>query len=278
MRKILSVLGLLACSFWASLSFAQPVTVAVASNLKPAFEEIFKGFKRTYPQAQTIRIVYGSSGNLASQMKHGAPYDLFISADESYPLRLFEAGLTRDRGTIYAIGHLALITNAEATTGLTLNSDPEKIKALLKSAQKIAIANPDLAPYGRASVQYLQAIKLWGDIQDRLIFAENISIATVYVSTGAVKIGITALSLAKSPELSSKIQYVALPDSLYAPIQQRMVLKRDPALSAVALYDYLQGDVAKQILLKNGYSIPWAYSFSAIASLFHYPFLKSLSE
>jgi molybdate transport system substrate-binding protein len=248
------VLGLLTCSFWATLSFAQPVTVAVASNLKPAFEEIIKGFKQTHPQAHSMRIVYGSSGNLASQMKHGAPYDLFISADESYPLRLSDAGLTRDRGVIYAVGHLALITNTAA--GLALSSDPESIKALLKSAQKIAIANPDLAPYGKASVQYLQATKLWGNLQDRLIFAENISIATVYVSTGAVKVGITALSLAKSPELSTKIQYVALPDSLYAPIQQRMVLKREPAPSAIALYDYLQGAVAKQILVNNGYSIP----------------------
>ena len=238
-------------------SATRSVTVAVASNLKPVFEEIFKSFKQTHPQAQSMRIVYGSSGNLASQMKHGAPYDLFISADESYPLRLVEAGLTRDRGVIYAVGHLALITNAAATTaGLALNSDPESIKALLRSAQKIAIANPDLAPYGRASVQYLQAIKMWGDLQDRLIFAENISIAAVYVSTGAVKVGITALSLAKSPELATKIQYIALPDNLHAPIQQRMVLKRDPAPSAVALYDYLQGPAAKQVLVNSGYSMP----------------------
>ena len=254
MRKIVLVLGLLVSSLMTSLSFAQPVTVAVASNLKPAFEEILKGFKQTHPQAQSMRIVYGSSGNLASQMKHGAPYDLFISADESYPLRLVEAGLTRDRGVIYAIGHLALITNTAA--GLTLNSDPEKIKALLRGAQKIAIANPDLAPYGKAAVQYLKAMKVWEDLQDRLIFAENISIATVYVSTGAVKVGITALSLAKSSELSATIRYIPLPDELYAPIQQRMVLKRDPLPSAVALYDYLQGAVAKQILVNNGYSVP----------------------
>jgi molybdate transport system substrate-binding protein len=266
MRKIISVLGFLVFSLMAPPSFAQsatkPVTVAVASNLKPVFEEIFKSFKRTHPQAQSMRIVYGSSGNLASQMKHGAPYDLFISADESYPLRLVEAGLTQDRGVIYAVGHLALITSAAATTaavttaGLALNSDPENIKALLRSAQKIAIANPDLAPYGRASVQYLQAIKMWGDLQGRLIFAENISIAAVYVSTGAVKVGITALSLAKSPELATKIQYVALPDNLHAPILQRMVLKRNPVPSAVALYDYLQGPAAKQVLLNSGYSMP----------------------
>lgn len=262
MGKKIIALVFLASSFLVSLSFAQPVTqsitkpvtVAVASNLKPAFEEIIKGFKQTHPQALNMRIVYGSSGNLASQMKHGAPYDLFISADESYPLRLVEAGLTRDRGVIYAIGHLALITNTAA--GLTLSSDPERIKTLMKSAQKIAIANPDLAPYGRASVQYLKAMKLWDDLQDRLIFAENISIATVYVSTGAVKVGITALSLAKSSDLSTTIRYIALPDDLYAPIQQRMVLKRNPPPSAVALYDYLQSAAAKQILVNNGYSIP----------------------
>jgi molybdate transport system substrate-binding protein len=228
--------------------------VAVASNLKPAFEEIYRDFKLTYPQGKNVRIVYGSSGNLASQMKQGAPYDLFISADESYPLRLVEAGLTHDRGVVYAAGHLALITNSASS--FVLSSDPDSIKPLLRSSQKIAIANPDLAPYGRAAIQYLQAMKMWSELQERLIFAENISIATVYVSTGAVKVGITALSLAKSPELSSTIQYIALPDDLYAPIKQRMILKRDPPPTAVALYEYLQGTVARQILIKNGYSIP----------------------
>jgi len=254
MKKSLCLLGFLFLNSLASFSHAEPLTVAVASNLKPVFEEIFKGFKQTQPQAASIRIVYGSSGNLASQMKQGAPYDLFISADESYPLRLVEAGLTRDRGVVYAAGHLALITNSAA--GLNLSSDPESIKTLLRNSKKISIANPDLAPYGRASVQYLQAMKLWDEVQGRLIFAENISIATVYVSTGALKVGITALSLAKASELSSTIQYIVLPDDLYAPILQRMVLKRDPPPSAVALYDYLQGTVAKQILIKNGYSIP----------------------
>ncbi|QKM60765.1 molybdate ABC transporter substrate-binding protein [Polynucleobacter arcticus] len=254
MRKSIGLLGLLLWSLLSSFAYAQPVTIAIASNLKPAFEEIIKGFKQVYPQGSNIRIVYGSSGNLASQMKQGAPYDLFISADESYPLRLVEAGLTRDRGVVYATGHLALITNSAA--GLKLSADPESIKTLLRNAQKISIANPDLAPYGRAAVQYLQAMKLWDEVQGRLIFAENISIATVYVSTGAIKVGITALSLAKSPELSSTIQYLALPDDLYEPILQRMVLKRNPPLTAVALYDYLQGAAAKQILVKNGYSIP----------------------
>ena len=253
--KSIRVLGLLVWSFLSSIAYAQSVTVAVASNLKPAFEEIFKGFQQSYPQSKHIRVVYGSSGNLASQMKHGAPYELFISADETYPLRLVEAGLTRDRGVVYALGHLALIANS--ASGLRLSSDSGSIQSLLRGAKKIAIANPDLAPYGRASVQYLQAIGLWDELQSRVIFAENISIATVYVSTGAAKVGITALSLAKSSELSQHIQYVALPDILYAPIKQAMVLKRDPAPTAIALYDYLQGSIAKQVLRNHGYSIPW---------------------
>jgi molybdate transport system substrate-binding protein len=254
MMKSICVLGFLVWSFLSSISYAQSVTVAVASNLKPAFEEIFKGFKQGYSQSKNIRVVYGSSGNLASQMIHGAPYELFISADETYPLRLVEAGLTRDRGLVYASGHLALIANAAAK--LRLSTDPDAIKSLLRGAKKIAIANPDLAPYGRASVQYLQAMGLWNELQSRVIFAENISIATVYVSTGAAKVGITALSLAKSSELSQDIQYIALPDNLYAPIKQRMVLRRDPAPTAIALYDYLQDPVSQQILRKHGYSIP----------------------
>lgn len=254
MIKSICVLGFLAWSFLSSVSYAQSVTVAVASNLKPAFEEIFKGFQQSNPQSKNVRIVYGSSGNLASQMKNGAPYELFISADETYPLRLVEVGLTRDHGVVYALGHLALIAND--TKGLRLSSDAESIQSLLRGAKKIAIANPDLAPYGRASVQYLQSIGLWNELQSRVIFAENISIAAVYVSTGAAKVGITALSLAKSSELSQQIQYIALPDHLYAPIKQRMVLKRDPAPIAVALYDYLQNPVSKQILRNHGYSVP----------------------
>jgi molybdate transport system substrate-binding protein len=255
MKMRIYILALLAPSLMASIAFAQTVTVAVASNLKPAFEEIYQDFRQSNPQIQTMRIVYGSSGNLASQMKQGAPYDLFISADESFPLLLAQEGVTRDQGVVYASGHLALITNTAAR--LPLSSDLEGIKTLLRGAGRIAIANPELAPYGKASAQYLKAINLWGELQGKVVFAENISIAAVYVSTGAVKVGFTALSLAKSPDLSATIQYIALPDDLYAPIKQRMVLKRKAAPAAISLYDYLQGPAARQVLVKNGYSIPW---------------------
>ena len=254
MKIRIYILVVLAWGLLTSVVSAQTVTVAVASNLKPAFEEIYKDFSKLNPQSQNMRIVYGSSGNLASQMKQGAPYELFISADESYPLRLAANGITRDQGVVYAFGHLALITNTDAR--LALSSDSESIKAMLKNAKKIVIANPELAPYGKASVEYLKAIKLWDELQGKLVFAENISIATVYVSTGAVKVGFTALSLAKSSELATTIQYIALPDDLYVPIQQRMALKKGASPAALKLYDYLQSPAARQVLVKNGYSIP----------------------
>jgi molybdate transport system substrate-binding protein len=238
--------------FFSSAVQAQPLTVAVASNMKPAFEEIFRQFQRTHPQP--LRIIYGSSGNLSSQIQQGAPISLLISADEVYPLRLFQAGLTRDAGSVYALGHLALITNT--TSGIQLSSDPQKLPMILAQSKKVAIANPDLAPYGKAAVQFLQSSNQWEQVKGRLVFGENISIATTYVRSGAADLGFTALALAKSPELANSIRYVVLPENTYQPIKQRMVLMINTNPIAVELYEYLQSSTAKIILQQYGYSIP----------------------
>ena len=231
---------------------AQSATVAVASNMKPALEAIYAKFKQSH--TSDLRIVYGSSGNLSSQIKQGAPFSLFISADELLPARLYENGLTRDAGVVYAIGHLALITNK--ASGIKLSSDQGQIALILSQSKKIAIANPQLAPYGRAAIEYLKSIGMWDEAKAKLVYGENISIATMYVSSGAANVGITALSLAKSPELAGLIQYAQLPQSLHTPIKQRMVLMKTPAAQAVELYDYLQSPAAKSILLNYGYSTP----------------------
>ncbi len=233
-------------------AYAQTVNVAVASNMKPAFEVIYRDFKRTHPE--DLRVVYGSSGNFASQIKQGAPFSLFISADEAFPNYLYRAGLTRDTGVVYAIGYLAFIANN--SSGIKVSADPEQIQFILGQSKRIAIANPDLAPYGRAAVQYLQSTKLWDRLKDKLVYGENISVATMYVSSGAAYVGITALSLAKAPELSGSINYIALPESLYTPIKQRMILMKNPSALAVELYDYLQSPEAKAVLFKYGYSTP----------------------
>ncbi len=232
--------------------YAQTVTVAVASNMKPAFEAIYQEFNLKH--SKDLRIVYGSSGNLASQIKQGAPFNLFISADEFFPTRLFQEGLAKDAGVVYAIGHLALIANT--ASGIKLNADPIQIQSALSQSKKIAIANPELAPYGHAAVQYLKSSKLWEVSKAKLVYGENISVSTMYVSSGAANIGITALSLAKAPELAGIIQFIPLPDSLYTPIRQRMILMKNSPPLAMELYEYLQGPSAKMILLRYGYSVP----------------------
>ena len=242
------LLILLACL--SACAQAQTVTVAVAANMKPAFEEIYQGFKQSHPES--IRIVYGSSGNLATQILQGAPFSLFIAADEGYPLRLYKEGITLDQGAVYAIGHLVLLLNSQSKS--KVSDVPEQIAALLKRANKISIANPELAPYGAAASQYLQTRHLWDAVKGKLVFGENISIATMYVSSGAVDVGFTSLSLAKSLEVAKTTEYVHL-DGADTLISQRMVLTKGAPKVALSLYQYLQSPAAKSILIKHGYSI-----------------------
>ena len=243
------LLILLACL--SACAQAQTATVAVAANMKPAFEEIYQGFKQSHPES--IRIVYGSSGNLATQIRQGAPFSLFIAADETYPLRLYKEGITLDQGAAYAIGHLVLLLNSQSKP--KVSDVPEQIASLLKRANKISIANPELAPYGAAASQYLQTRHLWDAAKGKLVFGENISIATMYVSSGAVDVGFTSLSLAKSLEVAKTTQYFHL-DGADTLISQRMVLTKGAPKVVLSLYEYLQSPAAKSILIKHGYSIP----------------------
>ena len=243
------LLILLAC--FSACAQAQTATVAVAANMKPAFEEIYQGFKQSHPES--IRIVYGSSGNLATQIRQGAPFSLFIAADEAYPLRLYKEGITLDQGAVYAIGHLVLLLNSKSKP--KVSDVPEQIASLLKRANKISIANPELAPYGAAASQYLKTRHLWNAAKGKLVFGENISIATMYVSSGAVDVGFTSLSLAKSLEVAKTTQYVHL-DGADTLISQRMVLMKGAPKVVLSLYEYLQSPAAKSILIKHGYSIP----------------------
>ena len=249
MQKFYLVPILFLLVLWGVDSHSQ--TVAVAANMKPAFEEIYQGFKQSHPES--IRIVYGSSGNLATQIRQGAPFHLFIAADEVYPLRLYQDGKALSQGVVYAIGHLVLLLNVK---GDPKSSDPlDPTASLLKSASKISIANPELAPYGAAAVRYLKTHKLWDLVKDRLVFGENISIATMYVSSGAVDVGFTSLSLAQSSEVAKTSRYINL-DGKDTLISQRMVLIKGAPKVVMSLYDYLQSPAAKSILIKHGYSIP----------------------
>jgi len=123
-------------------------------------------------------------------------------------------------------------------------------------ANKIAIAKPELAPYGKAAVEYLKAEGLWDLAKDKLVYGDNIGIATTYVLTGAADIGFTALALAKSPEVMKETSFLLVNSKLYAPIKQRMVLIKGAPQEAVSLYQFMQSALAKSILQKYGYSTP----------------------
>ena len=232
--------------------FAQVVTIAVAANMKDAFAEIAAEFKST--GKPEMRVVYGSSGNFAAQIMNGAPFSLFIAADEQFPLELFKNGKTVDDGSIYAIGKLVIIT--KTSSGIYLSDSKSDIAKAISKANKVAIAKPEIAPYGRAAVQYLKAEGLWDLAKDKLVYADNIGSATTYVASGAADLGFTAFSLAKSPELLRQTSYVAVDTKMYEPIKQRMVLIKGAPQEAQDLYRFMQGPKAKAILQKYGYSTP----------------------
>lgn len=232
--------------------FAQVATIAVAANMKDAFAEIAAEFKST--GKPEMRVVYGSSGNFAAQIMNGAPFSLFIAADEQFPLELFKNGKTVDDGSIYAIGKLVIIT--KTSSGIYLSDSKSDIAKAISKANKVAIAKPEIAPYGRAAVQYLKAEGLWDLAKDKLVYADNIGSATTYVASGAADLGFTAFSLAKSPELLRQTSYVAVDTKMYEPIKQRMVLIKGAPQEAQDLYRFMQGPKAKAILQKYGYSTP----------------------
>jgi molybdate transport system substrate-binding protein len=247
-RKLLLILS---CSLFTGLVHAQVTFVVVAANMKDAFIEIQIQFQKE--NKGELKVIYGSSGNFASQILNGAPFHLFISADEQYPLELFKKGKTVNEGTVYAIGKLALIANKGK--GIVLDNSKEKIADAIKNANKIALAKPELAPYGRASVEYLKASNLWEMANSKIVYADNIAMAAMFVTTGSADIGFTALSIAKSPSITKQISFVGLKDG-YQPIKQRMVLIKNSTPDAIRLYEFMQASKAKEILMAHGYQVP----------------------
>lgn len=237
---------------YSTISFGQMVSVAVAANMKDAFAEIQAAFRAT--GKPEMRVVYGSSGNFTAQIMNGAPFNLFISADEKFPLELYKNGKTVDSGKVYAIGKIVMI--AKNSSGIDLGKDKTQFARAIVKANKLAIAKPELAPYGKAAIEFMKAEGWWELAKDKLVYGDNIGAATMFVATGAADVGFTALSLAQSPEVAKQTHYVLLNDSLYEPIMQRMVLIKGAPQEAIDLYRFMQTVKAREILAKYGYGAP----------------------
>ena len=192
-------------------------------------------------------VIVSSSGKLTAQIVAGAPYDLFVSADMTYPETLHEKGFALQAPNIYAFGHLVLWTQKDLSLAALTAINPEHV----------ALANPETAPYGKAAEEAMHALGLDSLWQGRLVYGESIAQVNQFVSTGAADIGFTAQAVVMSPELAEQGKWMAVADSLYTPIAQgALLLKGDQARREKALkfYEFLFSDAAKEILSKFGYS------------------------
>src|ERR1700731_199974 len=206
---------LLAVLLGGSCSRAQAVKVAAAADLKFAMTELAAQFEKQ--SGAKLDVTYGSSGNFLTQIQNGAPFDLFFSADSEYPKKLEAAGLA-EPGTLreYAVGHIVIWTPRDSG----IDAAKAGWQSLLdQRVKKIAIANPDHAPYGRAAMAALKTAGIYERVKDKLVYGENISQAAEFVQSGNAQAGIVALSLALSPTMRNGSRW-EIPVDSYPPIKQ----------------------------------------------------------
>ncbi len=243
----------IACAPSASADETTPV-IAVAANFAPAMEIINQQFKTD--TGHEIRISAGSSGALIRQIEQGAPFELFLSADESYALKLHQIGIATDEGRIYATGRLVLYVPKSSRLNIMQNLDEMLRQLANEDRYKIAIANPELAPYGAAAVQILNRYTTIEKLQGRMVLGENVGQTAQFALTGAVDAAFLPYSLAITPKLQEAGHFELLPDDWHNPIHQRMVLLKNAGEIARKLYDYIASESARRIILEFGYTLP----------------------
>ena len=205
---------------------------------------------------QSVRLTFGSSGTFATQIRNGAPFQMYLSADETYVAKLHADGFTRDAGSLYAIGRIALM--APPSSDLPVDSELKGLADHLRTGKikRFAIANPEHAPYGRRAEEALRKAGLWDAIKPKLVFGENVSQAAQFATSGSAEGGIIALSLAKSPQMEKLGRYAVLPADWHEPLRQRMVLLKNADATAQAFYRYLQEPAARVVMRRYGFGLP----------------------
>jgi molybdate transport system substrate-binding protein len=232
---------------------AQEIRVAAASDLKFALDTLSE--KYTKQTDRKIAVIYGSSGNFFAQIQNGAPFDVFLSADIDYPRKLEGAGLA-EPGTLYeyAVGRIVIWMPADS------RADLAKLgwKALLdQSVERIAIANPEHAPYGSAAIAALRNSGIYDQVRRKLVYGENIAQAAQFVASGSAQAGMIASSLASSPLMRSGKRW-EIPANLHPPIEQGAVILKSAKdkEGARAFVEFLKSGAGRKILESNGFMVP----------------------
>jgi len=233
-------------------AFSQEITIAAAADLQFAMQDVAASFKTE--TGKHVKISYGSSGNFFQQLQNGAPFDMFFSASLDYARRLEEAGLS-EPGSLYqyATGEIVLWVPNDSKVDLTAG-----LRALLDpSVKKVAIANPEHAPYGQAAVAALKKENIYDKISGKLVLGENISQTASFVVSGAADAGIVALSLAVSPNMKGKGRFSEVPTVEYPAIEQACVILKSSAQKDLAqsFLQFIKTPVAADIFRKYGFAV-----------------------
>lgn len=231
-------------------AFADKITLAAAASVRSAMEEIITAYQVQHP-ADDITTVFGASGKITTQLLNGAPYDLFFSADLEFPQNLKASGFAASEPTIYAIGRLVLWSANQDASKLTLKNLTEE------RFRRIAIAQPDHAPYGMRAREAMLAEGIWNSVQGKLVFGESITHAAQMAQSGAADIAVIALSMVSNPALSSQ-GYLLISDTLHQPLAQAYVITLHGAGNPAArkFADFINTDAAQTILAKHGFARP----------------------
>ena len=245
MRKIIAFLVITMSSL-----FSSTIKVALAANVTYAIDDLKKEFNKLHPDIKVLTTISGS-GKLTAQIRHGADFDIFMSANMKYPEALYKDGIAKTKPVVYAQGSLILLSPKKRDFSKGINIITED------SIKKIAVANPKLAPYGKATVEALKSLKLYDKVKDKFIFGESIGQTVIY-TLNAADIGFIAKSTIFSPKLKGFKKgenWIDVDPKTYNPISQGMVLLKDNK-DAKAFYDFMLSDDAKKILKKYGYIVP----------------------
>lgn len=228
--------------------------IAAAADLKFALTEIAAAFETE--TGKSVKVTFGSTGNFATQIREGAPFQMYMAADESYVAKLATEGFTRDAGTPYAQGRIVLmVPNGSA---LAADGSLESLGAALAAGtiRHFAIANPDHAPYGVRAQEALQHAGLWEAVQPKLVLGENVAQAAQFATSGDAQGGIIAYSLALSAEVSKLGSFELIPADWHQPLNQRMVLLKGAGPVAEAFYAFINAPAAREIMKKYGFALP----------------------
>jgi len=228
--------------------------VAAAASLRPALDEIATQYEKK--TGVKPRITYGATGNLVQQIEKGAPFKILFAADHESVEKLGKESPTEGEPKIFARGQIAIV--APKGSPVTVDFDLKGLTEALNSGKiaHFAIANPDVAPYGRAAREALQKAGLWDKLSGKIVLGENVGQAAQFATTGAAEAGIIAHSLAISAEMAPKIDPAVIPESWHQPIDHGMALIKGAGEPARAFAAYVTGPGGRAVLERNGFSVP----------------------